>query len=51
MTCDGADTIAKNITMPIDLNVGDWLCMSGMGAYTYGPKYMNIKFLDLPLME
>ena len=20
------------------MNVGDWLCFSGMGSYTYGPK-------------
>jgi hypothetical protein len=20
------------------MKVGDWLCISGMGAYTYGPK-------------
>lgn len=38
MTCDGNDVIASNMRMPIDLKVGDWLCMSGMGAYTVGPK-------------
>ncbi|CAK78893.1 unnamed protein product (macronuclear) [Paramecium tetraurelia] len=38
MTCDGADVIANNITVPTDMNVGDWLCMQGMGSYTIGPK-------------
>lgn len=36
MTCDGMDIIAKNITMPTNTKVGDWLCFGGMGAYTYG---------------
>lgn len=36
MTCDGMDIIAKNLEVPSELEVGDWLCMSGMGAYTYG---------------
>lgn len=36
MTCDGMDIIAKNIGVPSGLRVGDWLCVSGMGAYTYG---------------
>lgn len=36
MTCDGMDVIAKNIAVPASLKVGDWLCVSGMGAYTYG---------------
>ena len=39
MTCDGADTIARNMMLPNDMNVGDWIVMGGMGAYTYGPKY------------
>ncbi|CAK69987.1 unnamed protein product (macronuclear) [Paramecium tetraurelia] len=38
MTCDGHDALAKNITLPSDMQVGDWLCMSGMGSYTIGPK-------------
>lgn len=38
MTCDGYDVIGENILVPINLNVGDWLCFSGMGAYTYGSK-------------
>lgn len=38
MTCDGADIIAKNMVVPNDLQVGDWLCMQGMGSYTVGPK-------------
>jgi len=36
MTCDGMDIIANNISVPTDMQVGDWLCISGMGAYTYG---------------
>ena len=39
MTCDGRDIIANNFPMPDNLKVGDWLCMSGMGSYTVGPKY------------
>lgn len=38
MTCDGADIIAKNISVPKELKVGDYMCLSGMGAYTYGVK-------------
>jgi diaminopimelate decarboxylase len=38
MTCDGMDVITKNIKVPIDMKVSDWLCFSGMGAYTYGSK-------------
>lgn len=38
MTCDGADVIAKNTGFCADVKVGDWLCYSGMGSYTYGPK-------------
>ena len=37
MTCDGIDVIARNISVP-DLKIGDWLCFSGMGAYTVGSK-------------
>lgn len=36
MTCDGMDIIAKSISVPIDAQVGDWLCFGGMGSYTYG---------------
>lgn len=36
MTCDGMDIIAKNLPIPVDMKVGDWLCFSGMGAYTHG---------------
>lgn len=32
-TCDGADVIADNINLPF-LNVGDWLKVPNMGAYT-----------------
>lgn len=35
MTCDGADIICNNFHMVKDLEIGDWLCLSGMGAYTY----------------
>jgi diaminopimelate decarboxylase len=38
MTCDGMDIITKNISTPVDMKVSDWLCISGMGAYTYGPR-------------
>lgn len=37
MTCDGMDVIAEDVLLP-ELQVGDWLCLSGMGAYTVGPK-------------
>jgi hypothetical protein len=30
------DVITQNIGVPSNLKVGDWLCVSGMGAYTYG---------------
>lgn len=36
MTCDGMDIITKNINTPVEMKVSDWLCISGMGAYTYG---------------
>jgi len=36
MTCDGMDIIAKSMAVPSGLKVSDWLCISGMGAYTYG---------------
>ena len=36
MTCDGMDIIAKNMEVPTEMKVADWLCLSGMGAYTYG---------------
>lgn len=36
MTCDGMDIITKSINIPIDAQVGDWLCFNGMGAYTHG---------------
>jgi len=37
MTCDGIDVIARNIPIP-NMKIGDWLCVSGMGAYTVGSK-------------
>ena len=36
MPCDGLDVIASSIGVPSALKVSDWLCISGMGAYTYG---------------
>jgi diaminopimelate decarboxylase len=36
MTCDGMDIITKNISVPREMKVSDWLVISGMGAYTYG---------------
>ena len=30
------DIIANNIAVPAELKVADWLCIGGMGAYTYG---------------
>lgn len=38
MTCDGMDIITKSINVPIDAQVGDWLCFGAMGAYTHGCK-------------
>lgn len=38
MTCDGMDIITKNLGVPIDVKVGDWMCFNGMGAYTHGCK-------------
>ncbi len=38
MTCDGMDVIAKNMHIPSDIQVHDWLCFGGFGSYTIGPK-------------
>lgn len=38
MTCDGLDVIAKSMSIPKEMKVGDWLCFSGMGSYTYGSR-------------
>jgi len=38
MTCDGMDIIVKNMSVPQELKMYDWICFSGMGAYTYGQK-------------
>ena len=35
MTCNGIDVVASNIEVPEELKVGDWICVGGMGAYTY----------------
>lgn len=37
MTCDGRDIIANNFSVP-DMEIGDWMVLGGMGAYTFGPK-------------
>jgi len=33
-TCDGLDTISKELMVPNDIRRGDWLVFAGMGAYT-----------------
>jgi diaminopimelate decarboxylase len=38
MTCDGRDVIVDKMTMPENLEVGDWISLGGMGSYTIGPK-------------
>lgn len=38
MTCDGADIICENFEFNQSVDVGDWLCLGGMGAYTYTAK-------------
>lgn len=38
MTCDGADIICENFEFSKSVDVGDWLCLGGMGAYTYTAK-------------
>jgi diaminopimelate decarboxylase len=35
-TCDGADIIANEVMAP-EMNVGDWITVGGMGAYSIGP--------------
>lgn len=40
MTCDGRDIISNNFLIPMDVSVGDWMVMGGMGSYTIGPKSM-----------
>lgn len=35
MTCCGHDVIAKNFSVPSSLKTNDWICFSGMGAYTF----------------
>lgn len=35
MTCDGTDIIASNVTVPKNIEVDDWFCFGGMGAYTH----------------
>jgi diaminopimelate decarboxylase len=38
MTTNEKDAMAKGIFVPDNLGVYDWICISGMGAYTYGQK-------------
>lgn len=33
-TCDGLDCITKSVKMPMEIDIGDWLYFSNMGAYT-----------------
>lgn len=35
MTCCGLDVIARNPSVPEALATNDWLCFSGLGAYTH----------------
>jgi len=41
MSCDGQDIILKNALLPTNLNVGDWICFGGLGAYS---KSMQTNF-------
>lgn len=34
-TCDGLDIVAKNVVLPDNIEIGDWFCFGGMGAYTH----------------
>ncbi len=38
MSCDGGDVVANKILVPKDLEVDDWICIGGMGAYTFSMK-------------
>jgi ornithine decarboxylase len=38
MSCDGLDVIGRKIFLPKSLDVDDWLCFGGMGAYTYAVR-------------
>jgi diaminopimelate decarboxylase len=38
MTCDGLDIISRNLSIPVETKIGDWLCFGGMGSYTFGVK-------------
>jgi diaminopimelate decarboxylase len=56
MTCDGMDVVGENVLLP-SLAVGDWLCISEMGAYTIGPKstfngmHCGDRIEDLPVQQ
>jgi len=30
-----SDVIASDIAIPENIEIGDWICWQGMGAYTY----------------
>jgi len=30
-----SDVIASDIVIPENIEIGDWICWQGMGAYTY----------------
>jgi len=34
MSCNGEDIIFKNVLLPGNLKVGDWICFGGLGAYS-----------------
>jgi diaminopimelate decarboxylase len=34
-TCDGLDIVASDVIIPASIDIGDWLCFGGMGAYTH----------------
>jgi diaminopimelate decarboxylase len=36
MTCDGGDIISKDCYLPVNMEIGDWICVDGMGAYSSG---------------
>lgn len=47
-TCDGLDTIAREMWLPSHLKVGDWLVVANMGAYTNGA---SSRFNGFPLLD
>ena len=58
MSCDGVDQVADNILVPKDLDIDDWICFGGMGAYTFtlrtdfnsmtgSQNFLNLKYDNL----